>query len=68
MPARDAEGYFRILDPGLMPFPKDVLDFHEESLRKRAEKEKVPYGDELAVRSVYELSEPLVNLAPAVLA
>jgi methylaspartate mutase epsilon subunit len=67
MPARDVDGCFRILDPGLMPFPKDVLEFHEERLRRRAEKENIAYGEELAVRSVYELSEPLDRLAPAVL-
>jgi methylaspartate mutase epsilon subunit len=64
MPARDADGYLRILDPGDMPFPKDVLEIHEEKLRKRAEKEGVPYGDDLAVSSVFELSEPLETLLP----
>lgn len=64
MPARDADGYLRILDPGDMPFPKDVLEIHEEKLRKRAEKEGVPYGDNLAVSSVFELSEPLETLLP----
>jgi methylaspartate mutase epsilon subunit len=62
MPARDVDGCLRILDPGAMPFPKDVLAFHEERLRKRAEREKVPFGRELAVSSVYELSEPLDKL------
>ncbi len=62
MPARDADGYLRILDPGLMPFPKDVLEIHEERLRRRALREGVPYGPELAVASVYELSEPIAKL------
>ncbi|MGN2392956.1 methylaspartate mutase subunit E [Pelomicrobium sp. G1] len=62
MPARDAEGYLRILDPGLMPFPKDVLEIHEERLKRRAEKDGVPFGPELAVASVYEISEPLARL------
>ena len=66
MPARDADGYFRILSPGLMPFPKDVLAYHEERLRRRAEKERIPYGEELAVASVYELSDPLAKLMPKV--
>jgi len=66
LPARDADGYLRILDPGLMPFPKDVLDVHEEGLRKRAEREKLPYGPELAVQSVYEISEPLAKLLPGI--
>ncbi|HET7098192.1 MAG TPA: methylaspartate mutase subunit E [Casimicrobiaceae bacterium] len=66
LPARDADGYLRILDPGLMPFPKDVLAVHEEGLRKRAEREKVPYGPELAVQSVYEISEPVAKLLPGI--
>jgi methylaspartate mutase epsilon subunit len=64
MPARDAEGYLRILDPGLMPFPKDVMAVHEAGLRRRAEREKTEFGPELAVNSVYEISEPLSKLLP----
>lgn len=64
MPARDADGYLRIFDPGLMPFDKDVLAVHEEHLRKRAERDGVPYDHDLAVSSVYEISEPLQNLVP----
>ncbi|MEK9672463.1 MAG: methylaspartate mutase subunit E [Rhodospirillaceae bacterium] len=64
MPARDADGYLRIFDPGLMPFDKDVLAVHEEQLRKRAEAEGVAYDHDLAVASVYEISEPLNNLLP----
>jgi len=66
MPARDADGYLRILDPGDMPFPRDVLEVHAEALRRRAEREGVPYGDNLAVSSVYEISEPLSRLLPSV--
>ena len=64
LPARDVDGYLRILDPGLMPFPKDVLAVHEEGLRKRAERDNVPYGPDLAVQSVYEISEPVAKLLP----
>jgi methylaspartate mutase epsilon subunit len=64
LPARDADGYLRILDPGKMPIPKEVLDFHQERLRKRAENERRPYDHDLAVTSVYEISEPLKKLAP----
>lgn len=64
MPARDADGYLRILSPGNMPIPKDVLEVHEAGLRRRAEKEGLPYGDDLAVTSVYELSETLDRLMP----
>ncbi len=64
LPARDADGYLRILEPGDMPFPKDVLEVHEALLRKRAERDGVPYGRDLAVASVYELSEGLETLLP----
>jgi methylaspartate mutase epsilon subunit len=64
MPARDADGYLRIVDPGLMPFPRDAMQIHEERLRKRAEKEGVPFGHELAVSSVYEMAEPVAKLLP----
>jgi methylaspartate mutase epsilon subunit len=62
MPARDIDGCLRILDPGNMPFPKEVLEFHEEKLRLRAEKEKQPYDFNLAVSSVYEMSESMQTL------
>lgn len=62
MPARDIDGCLRILDPGNMPFPKEVMEFHEEKLRLRAQKEKQPYDLNLAVSSVYEMSEPMQTL------
>jgi methylaspartate mutase epsilon subunit len=64
LPARDADGCLRIVDPGLMPFPKEVMEVHEERLRRRAEHERIPYGPELAVSSVYEISEPVAKLLP----
>lgn len=62
MPARDVDGCIRILDPGDMPFPRDVLEVHEEKLRRRAERERVEYGPDLAVSSVFEISETLATL------
>ncbi len=64
MPARDAEGYLRILDPAGLPLPAEVMEVHEAGLRARAAKERMPYGRDLAVRSVYELTEPLDRLMP----
>ena len=64
MPARDADGYLRIFDPGALPLPREVMEVHEAGLRARAAKERVPFDRDLAVRSVYELSEPLARLAP----
>jgi methylaspartate mutase epsilon subunit len=64
MPARDARGYLRIFDAGALPLPRDVLEVHRDGLRERAAREGVPCDRELAIRSVYELSEPLAMLAP----
>jgi hypothetical protein len=35
-----------------------------EKLRRRAAKENVPFGPELAVSSVYEIAEPIAKLLP----
>ena len=64
LPARDVDGCLRILDPGLMPFPRDILELHEERLRKRAERDRIAFGPDLAVQSVYEMSEPVEKLLP----
>ena len=64
MPARDAGGALRILDPGGIPIPPEVLEIHAERLRARARHERVPFGIDLAVQSVYEISEPLAKLMP----
>ena len=65
MPARDADGYLRILDAGDMPFDSAVLEIHSEKLRQRADSEGVPFDRNLAVSSVYEMSEPLSILMPS---
>jgi len=62
--ARDADGYLRILDPGLMPIPRDVLEVHEAGLRRRAERNGLAYGLDVAIDSVYELTEDLAKLLP----
>jgi methylaspartate mutase epsilon subunit len=64
LPARDVDGMLRVLDPGDMPYPRDVLAYHEEKLRKRAERDRIGYGPDLAVQSVYEMSEPVGKLLP----
>lgn len=64
MPARDDDGYLRIFDCGDMPMDKDVMEYHHERLRRRAEREGIAFDHELAVSSVYELSEGLERLLP----
>ena len=39
-----------------------MLEVHESRLRQRAVRDGVPFNDELAVASVFELSEPLSKL------
>ncbi len=62
LPARDADGYLRILDPGAVPLEPDVIEEHRARLARRAAKEQGTLGYDLAVASVYELSEPLGKL------
>lgn len=64
LPARDVDGYLRVVDPGLMPFPGDVMEFHRDRLMKRAEREGIAYGPDLAVESVYEIGRPIGTLLP----
>jgi methylaspartate mutase epsilon subunit len=68
LPARDADGHLRILEPGDVPLPREALEVHEAGLRRRAEREDVPYDHELAVGSVYEMTETLETLMPGALA
>lgn len=62
MPARDADGYLRILDKAGLPLPAHVMEVHEDGLRRRAKREGCAVDHELAVKSVYEHSEPLSQL------
>lgn len=64
MPARDADGYLRMFDCGEMPMDKDVMAYHHEKLRERADRDGLPFDHELAVSSVYEFSEGLEKLLP----
>jgi glutamate mutase epsilon subunit len=62
MPARDADGYLRILDPAGVPLPREALEVHEAGLRRRAAACGVAFDHGLAVESVYEHSEELGRL------
>jgi methylaspartate mutase epsilon subunit len=64
LPARDADGYLRILDFGGIPMDADVVEEHRSRLARRARRDNMPMGYDLAVASVYELSEPLGVLLP----
>ena len=64
MPARDIDGYLRMFDCGEMPMDTEVMAYHHERLRERADKDGLPFDHELAVTSVYEFSEGLEKLMP----
>jgi len=64
VPARDAEGCLRILDPGAMPFPRDALEYNRERLRRAAERKGAADPLELGIASVYEMTESLAKLQP----
>lgn len=51
-----------VTDGGDVPIASDVMAHHEEWLRKRAEKDAIPFGHDLAICGVHELSETLERL------
>ena len=53
-----------VIEPGDMPIPEDVLVYQQERLRLRAERDGQPFGHDLAVASVYEISGFLDRLLP----
>ncbi len=64
LPARDAEGYIRIVEAGALPLPKEIIAYHETRLRERAARDGIAYGPDLAVDSVRDVAEPLERLLP----
>lgn len=64
MPARDGDGYLRLVDTGNLPFPKHILDFHRQRLEAAAKASGKTYGPDLAIDSVYELSCDISELMP----
>jgi methylaspartate mutase epsilon subunit len=64
MPARDGDGYLRMVDTGALPFPDHINTYHRERLQSMAEQSGKAYGPDLAIDSVYELSEDLGTLMP----
>ena len=64
MPARDADGYLRLVDTGELPFPAEIRSYHRECLERAAKATGKAYGPDLAIDSVYELSEDIGKLMP----
>ncbi len=57
MPARDDEGYIRILEFGNLAFNDDIKTFHKEKISKRAKSENRPVSFQLTVDDVYSVSK-----------
>jgi len=68
MPARDADGYLRLVDTGALPFPPEIRAWHRECLQRAAKAGGKAFGPDLAIDSVYELSEDIAKLVPGVCA
>ena len=52
MPARDADGYLRLVDMGALPLPAEIRSYHRECLQRTAKATGKAYGPDLASDSV----------------
>lgn len=60
---RDQNGALRYLDPGQMPLPKEVLDYHRSCIAARERKESSKAGINWIVREATWASRPFVEEA-----
>jgi len=58
---RDCNGALRYLDHGLMPLPKDVIEYHRSRISEREHKESSTAGVSWIVREATWASRPLVE-------
>jgi methylaspartate mutase epsilon subunit len=57
LPCRDNNGAVRILEPGNLPFSKEILDFHRAKIEERAEYEKRKPSFQMVVDDVYSIGK-----------
>ena len=57
LPCRDNNGAIRILNPGNLPFTKDLLDFHAEKIEERAKFENRKASFQMVVDDVYSIGK-----------
>ena len=57
LPCRDNNGAVRILEPGNLPFSKELLDFHREKIEERAKTEKRSASFQMVVDDVYAIGK-----------
>jgi methylaspartate mutase epsilon subunit len=47
----------RLLEPGALPFTKDLLDFHRSCMEERARFEKREVGFQMVIDDIYAVSK-----------
>ena len=57
LPCRDNNGAVRILNPGHLPFSKDLLDFHAAKIDERARFEKRKASFQMVIDDVYSIGK-----------
>lgn len=57
LPCRDNNGAIRILNPGNLPFTKDILDFHAAKIEERAQFEKRKASFQMVIDDVYSIGK-----------
>ena len=57
LPCRDNDGAVRILNPGNLPFSKDILDFHKAKIDERATAEKRKASFQMVIDDVYAIGK-----------
>jgi len=57
LPCRDNDGAIRILNPGNLPFNKDLLDFHAGKIEERAKAENRKASFQMVIDDVYAIGK-----------
>lgn len=57
LPCRDNDGAVRILNPGNLPFSKEILDFHKGKIEERATAEKRKASFQMVIDDVYAIGK-----------
>ena len=57
LPCRDNDGAVRILNPGHLPFNKELLDFHAEKIALRAQAENRKASFQMVIDDVYAIGK-----------
>ena len=56
IPARDKDGYIRILEFGNLGFTDEIKEFHRNKIKERAAQENRPVSFQLAIDDIYAVS------------